>query len=392
MVLRPETKTKALWYLLFTSLGLFHAEVLSWNEPDVLYNPLRFALVAPVYGVHYLLFGDLLVRARRDDWKTVYVFGCLTGMYETFITKVYWVPPWNPDAAGPLGVAWFELLWIGFTWHAFMAFLVPFRLASRLGPWADGRRRLPSLYAAPALVGGLFAFAFGRPLPEIVLSLALSLLVILVLAAAFLRQARRHGLRDRAALGLGPRGRRFAWGAFLAVYVVYGALLRPEHLPLGLPLLPVLLLYGGLLLLAWRQLRRRPGPDREAPPAGTWTPRKYLLTYASLFPLATGGFGAVHLAAPGLLPLVAIGVMIAGAGLPLLLFPWLLWGLRVRRREDAAAKEGAPPLPADPGAPRPNPPPGEGAAEGREEPIGPTEKRVGADPGDSGGEDSARRA
>ncbi|MEE9173696.1 MAG: hypothetical protein V3U30_01825 [Thermoplasmata archaeon] len=107
--MESETKLKVVWYSLLTALGLFRAEVLSWSAPDVLYNPLTFALVAPVYAVHYVLFGDLMGR-RQGDLKVLYLFGCLTGMYEFVITKVFWSPPWNPGTVGPLGVAWVETL------------------------------------------------------------------------------------------------------------------------------------------------------------------------------------------------------------------------------------------------------------------------------------------
>ncbi len=62
--MQPQTKIKVVWYALLSALGLFHAEVLSWSAPDVLYNPLTYALVAPVCAVHYVLFGDLMAAAR----------------------------------------------------------------------------------------------------------------------------------------------------------------------------------------------------------------------------------------------------------------------------------------------------------------------------------------
>ncbi len=100
--MEAETKLKVVWYSLLAALGLFHAEVLSWSAPDVLYNPLTFAIVVSACTVHYVLFGDLMGR-RQGDLKVLFLFGCLTGMYEFIITKVFCSPPWNPGAGGPRG-------------------------------------------------------------------------------------------------------------------------------------------------------------------------------------------------------------------------------------------------------------------------------------------------
>jgi len=173
--------TKILYYLLLSVVGVFTAEVMSWSSPQVLYNPLVFPVVAPVYAVHYILFGDLMWRFGRRDGLMIYAFGCLTGMYETFITNVYWSPPWNPQGAGFLGMAWLEVFWIGFTWHALMSFLVPIKLVDTF--FEPSKRKLPLHATLPKntwatlllvpFVGGILGLGFEKNLGDMLLSVTL---------------------------------------------------------------------------------------------------------------------------------------------------------------------------------------------------------------------------
>ncbi|MCJ2520880.1 MAG: hypothetical protein LN412_08080, partial [Candidatus Thermoplasmatota archaeon] len=267
-LLKNETKIKLLWYLLLSAIGVFHAEVLSGSMPDVLYNPASFALVTPVYAVHYVLFGDLMMRYGRSNRKILYLFGSLTGMYETFITKVYWSPPWNPEAAGALGVAWVELLWIGFTWHAFMSFIIPFTLMN--GLFSPGKRKafrtrdLRAILLVAPVMGAILGYGFGRSIEAMLTSVLLSLLVITLLAVAFFFGARKWGFRRTEQLIFGRKGRWLAIAFFSGVYVGYGILLRPEFFPLGLALLPVILIYAGLIYLAANLLRSSREPEPAA--------------------------------------------------------------------------------------------------------------------------------
>ncbi len=326
-MMTTSTKLKLLWYLLLSAIGVFHAEVLSWSSPDVLYNPSKFLLVTPVYAVHYILFGDLIIRHRRQSFAVVYLLGCLTGMYETIITKVYFSPPWNPTGVGPLGIAWLELLWIGFTWHAFMSFLIPLRLTFGLiAPGASDSLRSRTLRAtllvAPA-ISAIIGYGFGMTLEVMLPSVLVSFLVLAVLILAFVRGARRWGFTSLDQVALGRRGRWTALVLFAAVYGGYGLLLRPEAFPVGLALVPVILLYAGLIYLAFRALSQGAmEPTVTGEPPYLRRAFGYLTLYLTSFVGFFLALGALALVLPGLLALAAAAVVYAGAILPGILLPW----------------------------------------------------------------------
>lgn len=320
--MQPQTKIKVVWYALLSALGLFHAEVLSWSAPDVLYNPLTFALVAPVYVVHYVLFGDLMGR-RQGDLKVLYLFGCLTGMYEFVITKVFWSPPWNPGGVGPLGVAWVETLWIGFTWHAFMTFLIPFFLMQALftpGGRSKRSRGLVAIMVAAPTMSAVFGLGFGQSLSSMLVPLLLSFLVIVALAVLWLRWAPRWGFQGIEQLRFGRSGRRAALGAFVAVYIGYGIILRPEFFPLDVALVPFALFYAALLLLTVHYLRRAsPLPRSDEHSLQARPALRFLLLYLLMFLAVFLGLAGLHALLPGVLPIVAVGIVFGSVAIPLVL-------------------------------------------------------------------------
>ncbi len=341
MTLSNDTKIKILWYLLLSALGVFHAEVLSWSQPGVLIEPATFALVTPVYAVHYILFGDLMGR-YRDKKAVLYVFGCLTGMYETFITKVYWSPPWNPEAVTALGVAWVELLWIGFTWHAFMSFLIPFTLMSRLftpgGRTSLKARDLRAILIVGPFMGATLGYGFGQGIEVMLPSVLLSLLVISVLAAAVIWGFKRWGFTSPDQLAFGGAGRKLAISSFLGVYVGYSVLLRPEFIPFGIPIVTVLSVYAGLAYLASNVLRasRETALPISDPLDGRGSLR-YLLLYAAVFALFFLAFAGLQALVPLLFPIAASFIVYAGAALPVgLLIVITVRKLRFARRQRMA--------------------------------------------------------
>ncbi len=72
---------------------------------------------------------------------------------------------------------------------------------------------------------------------------------------------------------------------FVGVYALYGVFLQPEFLPLGLPLVPIFLLYAGLVVLTAHSLRQA-GPLDLRTGDGPWTSAgsmRYLALYLLMF-------------------------------------------------------------------------------------------------------------
>ena len=55
--------------------------------------------------------------------RTLYFVSLLFGMYEAYITKVLWSPPWNPGSLRIAGIALAETTLLVFFWHA--VFFIP---------------------------------------------------------------------------------------------------------------------------------------------------------------------------------------------------------------------------------------------------------------------------
>jgi hypothetical protein len=361
----PQTKTRLLFYLVFTCFGLFHAEVLSRSQPWVLLNPLWFLLVAPVYGVHYVVLGDLLLRRRATGFFPVFIAGCILGMYEFVITKMFWNPTWSPYAPRVMEVAWLEVFWIGFWWHAFMSFAIPFLLVRKLvleqhsHPFQIKEVRY-ILVGAP-VISATFGVAFGSPPLELLASILLSMVVLFAVARFFLRRAPLWGFKGPDDVLLGPTGRRRAMGALALVYIFYGATMRPDAWPSVVGFVLPALLYAVLFLMFYPFVRgdrvpivAPPAPlaipvaatpsrapvaaiDPLRPPSAPMPPpiasaalppgplptdglRRFLVRYAISFIVFVALFEGLALAAPWALFILSVLIILSGGvGAPVLL-------------------------------------------------------------------------
>jgi len=87
----------------------------------------------PLYGLHALLGGWLVMRANRVTWAAVYLPGVLFGLYEAYITKVLWDPTWSKAEwhwqAGGVYLAQTAILVL--FWHPVLAFILPLTLVER---------------------------------------------------------------------------------------------------------------------------------------------------------------------------------------------------------------------------------------------------------------------
>ncbi len=191
-------------------------------------------------------------------------------------------------------------------------------------------------------MGATLGFGFGIPLEVIFPFHLLSFAVILPLAATLLLGGKRWGFTQTEQLVLGRQGRGLAVAMFVGVYMGYGVFLRPEFFSLGVPLLPILLIYAGLIALAAMALRRPRGLEAQsatATPSRTASLR-YLLLYLLSFLALLLALLAVHLAVPGAFGVAVMGMVFAGTALPMGLLALVAWRtLRSRKQRSLRVPE-----------------------------------------------------
>lgn len=332
-----------------------HAEVLSWSSPWVLLNPLVFWYVAPVYAVHYIVFGDLVLRYGRSSFWVLYAFGCLTGMYEFAITKVYWSPPWNPQASAVLGVAWIEFLLIGFVWHAFMSFMMPFRLMQDyVFPGRSGARTARDvrwlMVLIPVMQGAMGLLVIGNVLLLLAAVLG-SLAVVTAAVWLFVGSAGKAGVTRPEDLALSPKGRRIGIMFLAAVYIGYGAVLRTDMWGTGTALILPIAFYALLIGCAYALLTSPAPPAVPAPEAippaapsfDRW--RAFAPRYALTFAVAFGALAVVQALAWPVLLIVGMAFLIGGFIPALYLLPRLTVETRAALRRGRATRAVAGPSP-----------------------------------------------
>jgi hypothetical protein len=102
---------RILFWIILGVLSTFFAEVISGNEPIVFFQSFGWTGVFPIYALHTLLLVYLAFKLLPvTGWisiRTIYLISTLFGMYEAYMTKVLWNPPWNAMSFRIGGVSFF---------------------------------------------------------------------------------------------------------------------------------------------------------------------------------------------------------------------------------------------------------------------------------------------
>ena len=334
----PTLRTKVAFWLLLGVSSAAVAEVVSGSAPFVLLTPWGLLVTLPVYLLHAIFLAGVVYRyAGALRLEPIYLAGTLFGLYEAYLTKVLWTPTWEPIPIRVGGVHVFETILLVLLWHPVLAFVVPLllveTLATRSRLVVSGlprglRTRLAGRPRRAVAIGGLLLGLFqGSVVPDPVTALGSAVATSILLAAALLAWRRRVG-PDRYTVGeLLPAGRELvALGVLLAaMYVAYGAGLRPAHLP-GLEsqaaVWVLYLVFGALLLLRLRRdWRERWGPQ----PTGRVVPLREVIRYAAIYVSAVGvGTLLLRTIAPATyVVLYLVALAIGGA-----MLTWIARGLR----------------------------------------------------------------
>jgi hypothetical protein len=275
-VVRPTRCQKYLFWLVLAFLSTFFAEVLSGSFPYPFVNPLGYILVVPLYGLHILVLAFIVFKVGRPRFSTLFVAGCIFGMYEAYVTKVLWNPPWEIVGEPTVrlgGVAVMELGVIAFFWHPFMAFIVPLAVATaltssrglleampaRLQGWL--RHKELNVMFALAVWGGLVMGSQVLPTTAILANIS-NLVVLGIVLHYFMKETKGRFTMEELLPDWKEVKNLFA--ALLAYYALSTALLRPEALPGLGPQVAIALIYVLLFLLLWSTIEvgRRPSIPR----------------------------------------------------------------------------------------------------------------------------------
>ncbi len=282
----------AFWVLLGLTSAVF-AELLFPNTP---LGPLLLVIV-PVYLLHAVFLAGLAFRFDRVTYPSLYLFGVLFGLWETYITKVAWAPE-NAVSIGVevAGVFWLRTLSLVLFWHPLVAFVIPVMVVELVATDSD-RSLVPPLagrpyspYLAAGAGASLALFQGGVPgVGPAVLALSNAVALVVLLGSLF--AWRRSGGHEFSMAALLPTGRQL-WAvgiALVGLYVVLGATFRGEQLPgRPLPHLAVLALYvavGATLLASLRWVERT-----EASVGVTFSWRLVLGAALAAFLLSLGGW------------------------------------------------------------------------------------------------------
>jgi len=309
-------KHKALFWLILAAFSTFFAEVFSGADMFPFFHAWGLLVVVPLYGLHILVLSHLIYRAPRPRFPSLIFAGMLFGLYEAYLTKVLWNPPWG-EALIIGGLAPIETLVLVLWWHAWFSFIIPLLIAEKMLtssreigqilPGAVGRL-LNSRWGLVVIVafGGIFQSVNSPSADQSLLSGLSTTAVLIVLVLVWRRVS-----RDRTpAMGeLLPDKKEFRLLLIptALLYLIMGAVMRPEAVPGLVGQALIWLLYALSFFLLWQSLKTgsklRNGPRT---PVSEKFPDRFWLVLAGVFPLAA----------------VSGELLLAPVAEPLALFSW----------------------------------------------------------------------
>ncbi len=292
-------KHQWLFWIILAAFSTFFAEVLSGSDMFPFFNTWGLLIVVPLYGLHIIVLASLVYRAPKPRFSSLVFAGMLFGLYEAYLTKVLWDPPWGA-ALNIGGVAPIETLVLVFWWHAWFSFIIPLLVAEKLltkstelslsfpgkiGQFLNSWWGLASIMIFGGLIQSINSPSVAQSLLSGISTTAV--LVGLVLIWKRVTKDKTYTMED-----LLPNQKQFKWLLVPTgiMYLAMSILIRPESLPgLGGHLI-IWILYGiSFYLLS----RSRQTVDIDQEPAvfslTTWENKRWLLL-AAIFPLtATAG-------------------------------------------------------------------------------------------------------
>jgi hypothetical protein len=234
-----------------------------------LWNPWTILVTYWLYFAHFFFFTTLAVRTGRTSLSSLYLWGVLFGLYESWITKVIWsgYAGGGQFALGCIGPYGFSEISMVFFYHPVASFIVPLAVACLLCPplrrlfpelaWFTGKSRGARFVQIFLVLS--FATVMGMNSGGAVnLALNLAVAVILLLVLLRLAQPALAAMDGRSIVVFG----RWGFGG-LCVYLamLYGVsyfAIRPEGRPSIAVQLFTFVFYALAVAGLWLHHRRKP--------------------------------------------------------------------------------------------------------------------------------------
>lgn len=243
-------------------IGPSATELLSGNTPPLaFFNPVVFLLFSILYGGGVLLAHDFVVKRRRG-WPSLVALAIAYGIFEeAIVTRAWFNVNWADLGKDGNFVWWLETSWIEAirltAYHATFAILIPVFLIGlifpqrRDTPWLSPKQhRITALLFFSLAPLGLLIMPF-RP-PIVPYAAAWAVFGLLIVIARWLpidtRLPRTWTMSRRRTFLSGM-------GAATGLFVT-GWILPAASAP---AFVSVPLLTGGIVFVAWRLIRARPG-------------------------------------------------------------------------------------------------------------------------------------
>jgi hypothetical protein len=305
--------TRFAFFLVLGLYSTFFAEVLSGSAPDFLTNSFGYFGIFPIYALHSVLLAALIFSRKKPfSLRTLYFVSLLFGMYEAYITKVIWEPPWGETLVKVAGISVIDTAVLVLFWHAVISFIIPLILSEELLTSSGRIRRvIPEKWRARLLgwrgvvLLGLFgSFMVGQKIADPGDALALVLLdclAIVLMAGAWKLIFRKRDL-DLADL-LPRKWGRWVYGILMAgYYLFFGLTIRREVRPGFAGHAMVLLMYAGIGVLIYLSMRKDSQDEvlacrHDEPRTGAHLKFKHLLLYCGTF---IAGTFFVNILPPGI--------------------------------------------------------------------------------------------
>ena len=182
--------------LLIGWIVLICAEVFSGASLRMgLWHPWTLVVTYWLYFAHFFLFTTLAVRTGRTSLWSLYLWGVLFGLYESWLTKVIWYG-YSGDGKfvmGSIGPYGFSEISMVFLFHPVASFLLPLAVACLLCPnlrglfpdlaWLTGKTRGARLMRVYLILSfaPVMAMNSGGPV-NLAVNLVVAILVFSVLA------------------------------------------------------------------------------------------------------------------------------------------------------------------------------------------------------------------